>query len=89
MRNPGGCDIKGYIGIKSEKCYITSDGRGVINTNIKHPRARYYDIDNDNKRALTEYGWCTFDIENDINARWMNKLSDDLNLKEINIPWYS
>jgi len=83
--DPDGCDVKGYAEINSENCYFTNSGSEIIKGKTEHPRARYYDIDLDNGLALTEYGWCKFNLsEND--DKWMSKLDLNLKLNEINIP---
>ena len=86
MQNPDKCDLKGYVDINSEKCYFTNDGMEVSHNKPVHwNRSRYYDIDNVNKRALTEWGWCDFKI-NINEGSWMSNLPDNLKLNQINIP---
>ncbi|ORX50355.1 hypothetical protein BCR36DRAFT_412379 [Piromyces finnis] len=85
--DPDQYTYKGKVIIK-EQCYYTSDGKGDATTNgeiISNPTVRYYDIDHDNNRALTEYGWCDFTYEEN-DANWMSKLNETLVLNQINIP---
>ncbi|ORX42219.1 hypothetical protein BCR36DRAFT_583687 [Piromyces finnis] len=67
--DPGDCKTKGYVDINRNKCYFTNTGIGgeTYNKMLTIDKVPYYDIDLTDKRALTEYGWCTFKInDNDI-----------------------
>ncbi|OUM65640.1 hypothetical protein PIROE2DRAFT_7307 [Piromyces sp. E2] len=52
--------------------------------------ARYYDIDETNHRALTEWGRYTFTFNENSDARWINKINKISNNTKtqsiINIP---
>jgi len=56
--DPDQCIFKGRVELTAGKCYYTNNGNEVTIDNFNgHPNARYYDIDFENKRALTEFGW--------------------------------
>lgn len=85
--DPGSCQVKGYVDINSDKCYFKSDGTGneSYNKNLQINRVRYYDLDVNNTRALTEYGWCNFTVNNE-DTTWIRKLSNSTLINQINIP---
>jgi hypothetical protein len=93
--DPDDCDIKGYANIKSDKCYFTSDRSGDASYNqpIEFNRVRYYDrvvyqdpnSQTNVEMALTEYGWCTIARDNE-DTTWIEKLPDDIQINQINIP---
>ncbi|OUM56499.1 Non-catalytic module family DOC2, partial [Piromyces sp. E2] len=87
MVNPDNCPFKGKIHINSQQCYLTSDGKYVIrDIPISYTGATYYDIDETNRRALTEFGWCDY-ISYINDAGWMNNIPNkNLTINQINIP---
>jgi len=56
-KDPDQCIFKGRVELTAGKYYYTNIGNEVAIDNFNgHPNARYYDIDFENKRALTEFG---------------------------------
>ena len=84
--NPNSCLFKGNVIVEKGNCYFTSNGGETTIENLdSRPKVRYYDIDLENNRALTEFGWCSFSFENN-GPKWMNDLNRDLHINQINIP---
>ncbi|OUM57092.1 hypothetical protein PIROE2DRAFT_65196 [Piromyces sp. E2] len=85
--SPSDCKTKGYVNINSNKCYFTNTGTGgeTYNKLLVMNRIPYFDIDFTTKRALTEYGWCTFET-NEEELHWISKISDDIQINQINFP---
>ncbi|KAG4103395.1 hypothetical protein H8356DRAFT_1375356 [Neocallimastix lanati (nom. inval.)] len=74
--NPDDCDIKGYVNIKSYKCYFTSN-RSVV---YQDPNSKTnVEID------LTEYGCCTI-TRDDKDTKWIENLPHHIQINQINIP---
>ncbi|KAG4083259.1 hypothetical protein H8356DRAFT_1381975 [Neocallimastix lanati (nom. inval.)] len=73
--NPDDFDIKGYVNIKSNKCYFTSN-RSVVyqdptsKTNVEIP--------------LTEYGCCTI-VRDDKDTKWIENLLHHIQINQINL----
>ena len=84
--NPNKCNIKREAYCLSQSCYMTSSGSNRITKNGGvNAKLTYYDMDIDNNRVLTEWGWC--DYEYDIlDANWMSHINPDLKINQINIP---
>ncbi|KAL6610868.1 hypothetical protein U3516DRAFT_813733 [Neocallimastix sp. 'constans'] len=72
---PDDCDIKGYVNIKSYKCYFTSN-RSVV---YQDPNSKTnVEID------LTEYGCCTI-TRDDKDTKWIENLPHHIQINQINI----
>ena len=86
-RDPDSCGLKGYVNIGNVNCYFLNNVNSIKTIeNFKgQSRVRYYDIDLQNKRALTEYGWCPF-LSEDSDKKWMRNINQNLRLNQINIP---
>jgi len=87
MVNLKECINHGRVTLKSGPCYLMSNGKETT-YNLKNDKSGviYYDIDWNYNRTLTEYGWCSFYGQKDIDANWMNCIDDNLPLNQINIP---
>ncbi|OUM62487.1 hypothetical protein PIROE2DRAFT_11242 [Piromyces sp. E2] len=86
-KDPDKCSFKGNVELISGKCYYTSNGDETTIDNFGgYPSARFYDIDFENQRALTEFGWCAFSYNNN-DATWMEQFDNrELPINQINIP---
>ncbi|OUM61996.1 hypothetical protein PIROE2DRAFT_11811 [Piromyces sp. E2] len=63
-KDPDKCSFKGNVELISGKCYYTSSGdETTIDDFGGHPSARFYDIDFENQRALTEFGCGTYAVD--------------------------
>jgi len=84
--NPNKCIEKRYAYVSSQECYWTSDGSGKpIATNIVDSHIEYFDIDIENRRVLTEWGWCTY-LYDHVDANWMGLLDPYLKLNQVILP---
>ena len=87
MTNPYKCKINGEVTLKAGQCYLTSNGKEqTYNFKNDYPGVRYYDVDWNNKKVLTIFGWCSFYGVYDIDANWMSSIDENLSLNQINIP---
>ena len=87
MVNLKECINHGRVTLKAGQCYLMSNGKETT-YNLKNDKSGviYYDIDWNYNRTLTEYGWCSFYGQKDIDANWINCIDDNLPLNQINIP---
>ncbi|OUM61004.1 hypothetical protein PIROE2DRAFT_62800, partial [Piromyces sp. E2] len=84
--DPDQCTFRGNVIINKGNCYYTSyGGETTIENLISRPKIRFYDIDANYNRALTEYGWCDYSPEV-TDATWMSNINQNLTLNQINIP---
>jgi len=83
--NPDNCPFYDHAYILSNYCSMLSGGSNKIKGLTESENALYYDIDINNKRVLTEWGWCNY-VHDLVDANWMSCIDDELKLNQINIP---
>jgi len=85
--DPDQCTFKGNVNLIAGKCYFTNNGDETTIDNFGgYPNARFYDIDYETMRALTEFGWCDYTPSINSDNSWMSNISKDTRINQINIP---